>query len=166
MEHGFPTLTYTRLVDLSLFDSFVGVLMIGYYMKKYIISYKTNKKLVASIITFVICTIFNVLMTRREYDLMGAPNYLFYDNRVYLPIVLASVSFFYMVSYLKVEGRFAKVMKGFGSCSFGIYLLSDFFISRLYRMRNAMCAKGIYPFVAIIIYEFIILLSLSRLLLF
>lgn len=156
VEHWFPALTYSRLIDLSLFDSFVGILMIGYYMKKYVIPYKSNKKLVASIITFVACTLFNVLMTRREYDLMGGQDYLFYDDRVYLPIVLASASVFYMVSHLKVEGRFAKGMQLIGGCSFGIYLLADFFIGRMQWIWNVMCAKGIYPFAAIIVYEFVI----------
>ncbi len=154
VEHWFPMLTYSRMVDFALFDSFVGILMIGYYFKKYVTPSK--KKLIASIIVFVLCIAFNVIMTRREYDIMGGQNYLFYDDRVYLPIVLASASVFYMVSHLRIEGRFAKVMQVIGGCSFGIYLLADFFIGRLQWVWNVLCAKGIHQMVAIIIYEFLI----------
>lgn len=154
VEHWFPMLTYSRMVDFALFDSFVGILMIGFYMKKYVTPSK--KKLIASIITFVACVAFNVIMTRREYDITGGQNYLFYDDRVYLPIVLASASFFYMVSHLRVEGRFAKVMQVLGGCSFGIYLLADFFIGRLQWVWNLLCAKGMHQILAIILYEFLI----------
>lgn len=154
VEHWFPILAYSKLVDFALFDSFVGILMLGYYMKKYVTP--TKGKLIASVIVFVACTAFNVIMTRREYDIMGGQNYLFYDDRVYLPIVLASAAVFYMVSCMKVEGNFAKIMKVLGGCSFGIYLLADFFIGRLQWVWNVMCHKGIHQFIAIIIYEFFI----------
>ena len=154
VEHWFPILAYSKLVDFALFDSFVGILFIGYYMKKYVTPSK--KKLIASMITFVICTSFNVIMTRHEFNIMGGTNYLFYDDRVYLPIVLASASVFYMVSHLKVEGNFAKIMKVIGGCSFGIYLLADFFIGRLQWIWTALCAKGVHSVIAVVMYEFLI----------
>lgn len=154
VEHWFPILAYSKLVDFALFDSFVGILFIGYYLKTYVTPSK--KKLMASIITFVACTVFNVVMTRHEFDLMGGANYLFYDDRVYLPIVLASASVFYMVSHLKVEGKFAKVMQVLGGCSFGIYLLADFLIGRLQPIWTAMWTNGMHQMVAIVIFEFIV----------
>jgi len=154
VEHLFPILTYSKLVDFAIFDSFVGILMIGYYMKKYVTPSK--KKLIASVITFVVCLTFNVLMTRREYDLMGGHDYLFYDDRVYLPIVLCSASVFYMAMHLKVDGLFAKIAKIVGGCSFGIYLLADFFIGRLQWVWEVLRAKGVPEIPAIIAYEFLI----------
>jgi len=154
VEHWFPILTYSKLVDFALFDSFVGIMMLGYYMKKYVTP--TKKKTIIAIITFVVCVAFNVIMTRREYDIMGGQNYLFYDDRVYLPIVLASAAIFYLVSCIRVEGKFAKVMKVLGGCSFGIYLLADFLLGRLQWIWNIMWTRGLHQFVAIIIYEFII----------
>lgn len=154
VEHILPILTYSKLVDFALFDSFVGILFIGYYMKKYVTPSK--KKLIASIITFIVCVTFNVLMTRREYDLMGGHDYLFYDDRVYLPIVLASASVFYMAMHLKVEGNFAKIAKVVGGCSFGVYLLADFFIGRMQPLWEILRSKGVPEMLAIVVYEFFI----------
>lgn len=154
LEHWFPILTYSKLVDFALFDSFVGILMLGYYMKKYVTPSK--KKLIASVIVFVSCVAFNVIMTRHEYDITGGINYLFYDDRVYLPIVMASAAVFYMVSQMKVEGLFAKIMKVLGGCSFGIYLLADFLLGRLQEIWFMMWTRGMHQFVAIVIYEFMI----------
>ena len=154
LEHWSPLFVYSKLVDFALFDSFVGIMFLGYYMKKYATPTKT--KLVASIVVFIACTAFNVIMTRREYDIMGGQNYLFYDDRVYLPIVMASAAVFYMVSCMKVEGLFAKMMKILGGCSFGIYLLADFLLGRLQWMWNVLCEKGMDQFIAIVLYEFFI----------
>ena len=154
IEHFIPSLRYCRHMEFPLFNVYINLLFIGYYFKKYV--EPSKKKLIISIATFLLSIAFNVIMTCREYEIMGGTNYLFFDNRLYLPIVLTSISFFYIVSQLKIEGKLATTMSVLGSCSFGIYLISDFFIAKLIWIWNNLCALGLHPLIAIVIFECII----------
>lgn len=152
--HWFPALEVTSLVDLACFDSYIAMLMIGYYIKKYVTPSK--KLFIVSAITFVVCVAFNVIMTYHEYLTTGGGEYLFYDDRVYLPIVLQGASFFYMATHLSLKGKVAKVLKVVGSCTFGIYLVADFLISITQSIYFYLCTKGITPMISMIIYEIVI----------
>ena len=152
--HYIPSLSYCNHLQLPLFNGYIGLLLIGYYFKTYIVHSKKN--LMISIVVFIVSVAVNVVMTRYEYNIMEGNNYLFFDNRLYLPVVLASISFFNIVYHIKVEGIIAKVVKVLSECSFGIYLLSDFLISKLIWIWNDLCVNGMHPIIAIVIFEFVV----------
>lgn len=154
IEHIWPNLTYTRLIDLAIFDSYIGLLMAGYYMKKYVTP--TTKKLVAAIVVFVLSLAFNVLMTRREYMLYGPVNFLFFDDRVLLGTVLEGISFFYIMMHIPWNGKITNVLKLVGGCTFGIFLVSDIIIDKFKFVFTDLCNKGLYPVLAVVLFEVLV----------
>lgn len=154
VEHWCPALTYSRLIDLALFNSYISMMLIAYYIKKYV---TPSKKLLRySIVGFVVCIIFNIFMTYHEYQVTGGSEYLFYDDRVFMPIVVESACVFYMATQLSLKGRIAKVLKVIGGCTFGIYLISDFVIGISQSIYYGFCGVGVHPIISVIIYEVIV----------
>lgn len=151
LEHVWPNVAYTRLVDLAVFDSYIAMLMLGHYMKKYVTFSK--KKVAAAVVVFVISLLFNVIMTKREYALYGPANFLFFDNIAFLPIMLEAISFFYIVMNIPWGEKLGKVIKVVGGCTFGIYLLSDIFIDKFHAVYVGLCDRGMYPIFAVILFE-------------
>lgn len=154
IEYWFPQLTYSRLFDFAIFDSYVGLLMMGHYMKKYVTPSK--QKTIAAIVTYVVCGVFVVLMTYREYMISAGTDYFFYDEVTQLPAILQGVALFYIVSQIKLEGKFANIIKLIGGCTFGIYLLSDLLIVRLNMIFGIMNAMGINPLLVVLIFDLIV----------
>lgn len=154
IEHIWPQYTYSRLVDFAIFDSYIGLLMIGCYMKKYA---KSSKRLVLlSIVVFLMALTFNVLMTYHEFWVNGGANYLFYENRILLPNILEAVCLFYIMMQISWDGWIAKVLKVVGGCTFGIFLLSDFFIERYRYLYEGWYASGMYPMLAVVMFEVLV----------
>lgn len=154
LEHWCPELTATELFDFALFDSYVGMLMIGYYIKKYVVA---SKKLnVLATIGFVACVAFSVLMTYHEYILKGGNDYLVYDPCVYLPIILEGACVFYLASNISLNGIWLKIIKIVAGCTFGIFLISDFIMGVTQFVYRYLCIKGIPEIVSIFIYEIVI----------
>lgn len=154
IEHWFKGYSFTNLVDFALFDSYIGILLIGYYMKKYVAPSK--KLLLGAVLCFVVCIVFNVLMTYQEYLLTSGVDYLFYDDRVLLPIVLQSASFFYIAQYIRLKGLALKIVQIMAGCTFGIYLISDYVIRVTIPILGVLREKGVHAIIAIVLYEIIV----------
>lgn len=151
VEHLCPQLTYSRLFDFALFDSYLCFLVLGYYMKKYVTPSK-NKTIVA-IVVYILSEAFVVAMTYHEYMINGGVNFLFYDDVTQAPAVLQAIAIFYFVSQIKLEGKVLTIIKTVGGCTFGMYLLSDLLIVRLNPILGILYAMGISPLIAIIIFD-------------
>ncbi len=151
LEHLKPALSYSKFALFPIFDSYLCLLLAGYYLKKYV--EPSKKKMMLAVAGFVFGLLFNVIMTYGEYYKCGGVNYLFYDNRVYFPIVLQSICLFYMVSQMRIGEKAEKILKVVGGCTFGIYLISDFFVEKFVTIYNQLCAQGWYPLWAVIVYE-------------
>lgn len=151
LEHIKPALAYSKFATFPIFDSYLCLLLAGHYLKKYV--EPTKIKMILSIVGFILALVFNVVMTYVEYHNTGGVNYLFYDNRIYFPIVLQSICLFYMISQIHIGESLEKILKVIGGCTFGIYLISDFFVEKLVYIYNNLCAQGWYPLFAVIVYE-------------
>ena len=154
LEKWCPALTATELFDFAIFDSYIGMLMIGYYIKKYLVPSKRLNRFAA--ITFGVCVLFNVSMTCFEYLSKGGNDYLVYDSCEYLPIILEGACVFYLVSNVSLHGKLLKVVKLVSGCTFGIFLISDLIISVTQFVYRFLCMMGIPAIVSIIVYEFVI----------
>jgi len=151
IEYWFPQLTYSRLFDFAIFESYVGLLLMGHYMKKYVTPSKA--KAVVAIVTYVVCMAFVVLMTYHEYMISAGTDYFFYDEVTQLPAVLQGVALFYLISQVKLEGKPLAIIKLIGGCTFGIYLISDLLIVRLNMVFGIMNAMGINPLLVVLIFD-------------
>lgn len=154
VEHWCPALTTTEFFDFALFDSYVAMLMIGYYIKKYVVASKRLN--ILALIGFVACVMFNVLMTYHEYLLKGGNDYLVYDPCVYLPIILEGACMFYLASNISIKGNWLKFIKLVSGCTLGIFLISDFVMGVTQFIYRILCMKGVPAIISIVIYEIII----------
>lgn len=98
----------------------------------------------------------NVIGTYFEYQ-KNSDDYLFFDNRTYLPVVVQSVCAFYMASFVKLPDKIENITSYIGSCTFGIYLVSDMFI-RILRPEFKKVLVGVNPLFAIILLEICVFL--------
>lgn len=125
---------YNVNFSLPVFATSVGIFILGYYLDNYIDLRKYDFKLFIAaglvgsgiIITFLFAyTYYGILFNSNT-----AYNLLVYDNIFY---VMFSIFVFLMVKYAMVRkehsGRFKNIICFVGSCTFGIYLFSDYFIS-------------------------------------
>lgn len=154
VERIWPMFTYSRLFDFAVFDSYIGLLMIGCYMKRYVTPSK--KGLILAIVGFFGALYFNLVMTYHEYWVNGGANYFFYENRTLFPIILQGICFFYFIMYFSWKGRIAGILKVVGGCTFGIFLLSDLFIEKYRYVYEALYARGMHPILAVILFEILV----------
>ena len=150
--HYIPSMKLSSNFEFSLFEPYICLLFLGGYIRKYGLP---KIKSIIYILVFVTCLIFNVVATYFEYRI-NPGWYLFYDNREFLPIVLQSICIFGIFSKITLKDRVASVVKMIGGCTFGIYLLSDFFIEKLRFIYNALCEIGIYSLIAVFIFEIVV----------
>lgn len=152
VEHIFPTVTYSKLVDLALFDSYISMLLIGYYIKNYIVP--TKKLTITAFVCYILCIIFSVSMTLHEYYRTSGVNYLFYDDRVFLANVLEAACFFYLIQQIKLKEKTAKIMKIVAGCTFGIYLISDMVYGLTQGIYQVLRGVGVHPVLSMVIFQF------------
>lgn len=96
--HYYPFMAYTECFELPLFGTYIGMLFIGLYMKKY--AKRSTLLLSLSVIGVILPVVCNVILTKGEYAVYGPRlEMLFFDNRELFPIVLQSASLFYLVMY-------------------------------------------------------------------
>ena len=150
LSHYFPLIKINSSFQLPLFNGYISMLLIGQYFSRFEIK-KTKCGFCLACVTFVIMLAFNVMATYFEYY-KSNDSYLFFDNRILLPIMLQSVCAFYIISFVKLPGKFAKLVSCIGSCTFGIYLISDIFIDLLEPIRKTAAAH-MHRFFAVIVFE-------------
>ena len=136
--------------ELPLFGGYICMLFIGQYFARFGIQ-KTRIGFCVASVLFVAMIIFNVIATYFEYQ-KSSSDYLFFDNRTFFPILLQSVCVFYLVSFAKISEKPAKIVSYIGSCTFGIYLLSDMGIGLL-KPIYVIISSYTPRFFAVIIFE-------------
>lgn len=136
--------------QLPLFGAYICMLFIGQYFSKFGIK-KTKIGFCVACVLFVAMVTFNVIATYFEYQ-KSSSGYLFFDDRTLFPILLQSVCAFYLVSFAKISEKPAKIISYIGSCTFGIYLLSDMSIGLL-RPLYIMATSYMHRFFAVILFE-------------
>lgn len=154
IEHLWPSMTYSKLVDFAFFDSYIAMLLIGYYIKKYVVP--TKKLTIAASICYVGCIIFSVYMTYHEYHRNGGVDYLFYDDRVFLANVLEAACFFYLIQQITLKEKYAKFLKAIAGCTFGIYLISDMVYGLGQPIYYILWNMGVHAVLAMVLFQIIV----------
>lgn len=156
LVHYIPAISYSNDFQIPLYTSYICMLFIGQYFAKYGIE-KTKRRLCLAVLVFFVMILFNVGATYFEFYI-SSEGYLFFDNRSYFPIVTASICVFYIASCIRFSEKIAKPVSHIGSCTFGIYLMSDLLIATerpIYRfLQNIM-----HPIFAVIIFEVLIFIT-------
>lgn len=137
---------------------YVGVFFLGYYLTHYVDLKK--KYAVISAFLFVGLVLAEVFLTCHEYK-VRPESFLFLEERTYLNISVSAAALFYLARYLGSVIKnewFWKVIVYVGGCSFGIYLLSDFFVSIYEQFYNDLSVR-INTMIAVFIYEVLIFFS-------
>lgn len=151
--HYMQELTLTTWFRLPLFNSYICMLFLGYYIKRYGVVSKKWRRI--SVGMFFFMCVLNVVFTYGEYKKVPEDwtVYLFFDEREFFPILLASVCLFYIVFTLPLKGRITGWIRAMGSLTFGIYLVADFFIVKLAGIYRSLVTAGMYPMAAMLFYE-------------
>ena len=150
LTHYCHLITVDANFQLPLFGEYICMLFIGQYFSKFGIK-KTRRGFCVACVLFVTMVAFNVIATYFEYQ-KSSSNYLFFDDCTFFPIVLQSVCVFYLISFVKAPEKLAKIISYIGSCTFGIYLLSDMSIGLL-KPIYVMASSYMHRFFALIIFE-------------
>ena len=132
--HFYPGLAFNKNFQLPLFGIYICYLLLGYYISNYDPKYKTG--FFISIIIFNVSLFINVIMKYFEY-LRNQESYTFFSNREFFLIAVPSVCMFYLCRITDWGG--VQFINAIGKCTFGIYLLSDYFIGVFhptYQMMN------------------------------
>jgi len=136
--------------QLPLFGGYICMVFIGQYFSKFGIK-KTKHGVYIACLLFITMVAFNIIATYFEYQ-KSSSDYLFFDNRTFFPILLQSVCIFYLFSFVKVPEKLGKAISYIGSCTFGIYLISDMLIGVLYPVYE-FASIHVHRFIAVIIFE-------------
>ena len=156
--HYIPALTYNSSFQLPLCNIYIFFLLVGAYLKRYSINFKHIK--LYCILTFIGCISLNVALTYLEYLKVNGNGYLFYDNFIFLPVVLASISIFVLFSKINIKrsNKLSKIITFFGSLTFGIYLLSDYNIEKFRFINTFLLSKGLHPLLSMLLFEICVFL--------
>ncbi len=154
--HYFGALKYSNYFQFPLFTTYICMLLIGSYFKRFGLE-KTKRGFWMAFVIFVSMVALNVVLTRFEYAKSGS-GYLFFDDIKLLPIILESACCFYMCTFVKFRPKLSKFVTYIGSCTFGIYLISDMVISFTRPAYLSLCGY-IHPFIAVLLFEAWVFLS-------
>ena len=155
LKHYSEMVTINSNFNLTICSGYVCVLLIGSYFSRFEIK-KTRFGFFMALITLCAMIGLNVFLTLLEYK-KSATGYLFLDNRTFLPIIVESVCVFYMASFLKTSEKISRVVTFVGSCTFGIYLVSDMTISFLSPFHLKL-NEVMHPLSAVFVFEILVFL--------
>ncbi len=130
-------------VITPLFNGYLAYFIAGYYIDNLFIR-KSKRCFITAAALFFVFTLFSVIMTYFEFKKNTAA-YPYWDNRLSFNIMIPGICLFYMMKYLSDIDfglRTETALKILGSCTFGIYLLSDMLILAFEPMYVA-----IYPYI-------------------
>lgn len=156
LNHYFPLIGINSDFQLPLFGGYICLLFLGQYFSKFGIK-KTKCGFCAACVLFVSMLLFNVAATYFEYQ-KSSFAYLFFDNCIFFPVMLQSVCVFYLASFATVPEKLAKIISYIGSCTFGIYLISDLNTDLLRPIYEA-ASTYMHRFFAVILYELCIFIA-------
>ena len=156
IAHYIPQISFSSHITAPLLSCEAGLFLAGY-------SFHTRSKRKAKTCYAAVICYFTLLMvmvfgTYFEY-LKNAQSYLFYDNRSHITITLSAICIFYIVKHLfyrsVVSDKAASIIKKISVCTFGIYLLSDFFIAKFQFVLSAFF-RIFHPMIAIVAFQIVV----------
>ena len=150
LQHYSGHFSLNPYLYLPLFSGYIWLLFLGQYIARFGIE-KTKTGAGIAVALFIAMLGFNIAATYFEYR-KSSSNYLFFDNRTFLPIVVEAACVFYLAMFLNFGPRAGRVISWIGSCTFGIYLLSDIIIGILTPYYVKLSAI-IHPLIAVLMFE-------------
>lgn len=126
---------YNAYFDLPIFVTFIGIFILGYFLDNYINIDRIGRKLTVAVTGsgFVLVTAFLTVLTYKRV-MSGSETafrFIVYDNVFY---VFMAICLFILAKALFANAKdnaASKVITYIGSCTFGIYLFSDYVIGKL-----------------------------------
>ncbi len=137
----------------AIFPVAIGYLIAGCAMSRIELNTRCFWCAVVLFILFVMVSVFSVLT---PYLRGEGISYVF-DSWQYLPIVVSSLSLFYILRYLFESARFgektAEILKAISSTIFGVYLIHCVAISKLYELVPFQTIFRWNPYVGLIVLQ-------------
>lgn len=152
-----PALHVADMFFVPLFDSYLAMLFFGAYFKKYC-KPSPSWRLPCALGFLGTCAL-NVGLTYSEYVRTCGEDFLFFDNRQLLPILLGAICLFGFVSTLNFRGPIKKICLSVGRLTFGIYMISDVMIDQLRFLYESLAGYFLHMFVAMVVYELAIFVA-------
>lgn len=157
VQHYVPNLTLSRHFNISLYESYICLMLVGCYLRRYCTI--SRKQSLIALGVFCLATVGNVLISYWEYNRNDGVGYIFYGDNSLLPLLIASVAAFLATQGISFGPKAAARISSLGSLTFGIYLLADLFIDLLQPIYDALILEG-YPILFdVVIYELSIFFS-------
>ena len=154
LVHYVPSMEYSEHFILPVFNSYIAMLLWGCYFRRYIQS--PGRGSILGLGLFVGMCLVNTGLTWLEYWNHPGTNYLFYDNRELLSVVLAAVGLFAFASGLRFGKRARGMVLRLGELTFGIYLVSDLLIVQLEPVYSGLVGFGVNPMAAMVVFELVV----------
>lgn len=160
INHYNKEIYYSGHMIFPLFHAYIVYFIFGYYFN----TIKMSKKYFnISIILFILSIILLVLLTYNEYikqkGAIGVVTYLWFDNLQIITVMIESISAMYIIKYMSCNIKFniniTTLISRVGKYTFGIYLLSDFFIFKTGIIYDFL-RQYINPIFAVFIWEILI----------
>lgn len=135
-----------------LFSPYLGMLLMGYYLEKYVSLTKKHLWLATGL--FVICIFLQVILTRYLYSIDESA-YMRLDIRTSLFVSISAICFYIIIKYIfssiKIPQTVEKILIYGGSLTFGIYLLGDLSLNIFLPVFRQIYSE-LDVFVAVVIY--------------
>lgn len=128
LTHYLPGLAFAKDFSLPLLGGNILYLFVGYYLKTFGIP-KAPIPAALGVLAGLLC---NVLLTALSYFQHPEQSYWFLDNYSALPLAVESISLFILFFQIPFREKAQKLLSRIALNTFGIYLLTDFFVSRLH----------------------------------
>lgn len=144
--------------DLPLYSMYISYLYIGYYIQNYM---KIDKKSFYISIFLFFSTLFIITLISYSKLLNNNKIFTILENIAYLPVIIMSICFFIIIKYIiestNINSTVDLLIRKLSQTTFGIYLLSDFFINRIDFIYEYL-SKTISNIISLFIYELVIFL--------
>lgn len=134
-----PISEYTHHFSLPLFSTHICYLFMGYAFYRI---FRTGLPVPFLLVVLLASLMTNAFLMNHDFVSSTGTSYAFMDNIAFLPMLLASASFFLLIRRMKLSQKTAAIATVLGSCAFGVYLISDLFLIVLipvfYTMRSSI----------------------------
>lgn len=134
-----PISEYTHHFSLPLFSTHICYLFMGYAFYQI---FRNGLPVPFLLVVLLASLMTNAFLMNHDFVSSAGTSYAFMDNIAFLPMLLASASFFLLIRRIKLSQLAASISKTLGICSFGVYLISDLFLIVLipvfYTMRSTI----------------------------
>lgn len=158
LEHYFSFGPVQRHFALPIFSVYITYFLLGHFIENVLDKKYFNKKVAVCLLALGIVVIASsTLLSYYEYSNVSTSNYLYLDNATLITTALPTAILFYLCKYWfgGKNGKFANVVSKIAVHTFGIYLVSDFFITELLPLKGYL-KEVMQPLVGVLIFEVVI----------